>query len=430
MHPVPATFDNRSGTIDRHAVVGRDDVGMAQQFFSDDGFNFKVQDMLGQVRSGCGDVGEMLATVATITDGDDASWVAAWRSLGDRVARIADDAAAEHPISARDAYLRAATYYAAVLDEVDGVPDGAAQLDAAFSAHRRCLDEWSKRCDPPITKVDIPFGASTMPGWFFSADRDDAASAPKRPTLVINNGSDGAVTEVVGLAAAAVSRGYHAFTFDGPGQQSMLFERQIPFRADWEAVITPVTDYLLTRSDVDADRLAIYGISQAGYWVPRALAFEHRYRAAVVDPGVVDVSSSWVGHLPKEMVEMLRTGDRTTFDQWMQFGSSTKDQQEQQVLAWRGKPYGIDDPFDLFTEVLTYRIDAELAADITTPILITAPEGEQFWPGQSQQLSDMLHCAHEMVAFTAAEGADRHCEPMARSLLEQRMFDWLDRELA
>ena len=30
------------------------------------------------------------------------------------------------------------------------------------------------------------------------------------------------------------------------------------------------------------------------------------------------------------------------------------------------------------------------------------------------------------MPFIKAEGADMHCEPMARSLLEQRMFDWLD----
>jgi len=34
-----------------------------------------------------------------------------------------------------------------------------------------------------------------------------------------------------------------------------------------------------------------------------------------------------------------------------------------------------------------------------------------------------------LMPFTASEGADRHCEPMARSLLEQRMFDWLDETL-
>jgi hypothetical protein len=67
---------------------------------------------------------------------------------------------------------------------------------------------------------------------------------------------------------------------------------------------------------------------------------------------------------------------------------------------------------------------------LTTPLLIADPEGEQFWPGQSQRLSDNLHNTKQLVAFTADEGADRHCEPLARSLLEQRMFDWLDETLA
>jgi hypothetical protein len=63
-------------------------------------------------------------------------------------------------------------------------------------------------------------------------------------------------------------------------------------------------------------------------------------------------------------------------------------------------------------------------------VLITDPEGEQFWPGQSQRLFEKLHNTKRLVAFTADEGADRHCEPMARSVLEQRMFDWLDEILS
>jgi hypothetical protein len=30
--------------------------------------------------------------------------------------------------------------------------------------------------------------------------------------------------------------------FDGPGQQPAWFEHGIPFRPDWEAVLTPVLD--------------------------------------------------------------------------------------------------------------------------------------------------------------------------------------------
>jgi hypothetical protein len=34
-----------------------------------------------------------------------------------------------------------------------------------------------------------------------------------------------------------------------------------------------------------------------------------------------------------------------------------------------------------------------------------------------------------MMKFTAAEGAGEHCEAGARTLFNQRSFDWLDRTL-
>ena len=52
---------------------------MAFTFFDDDGFNFEVQALLASVRVGCGDAGEILATVATNTNGDATSWVTGWQ---------------------------------------------------------------------------------------------------------------------------------------------------------------------------------------------------------------------------------------------------------------------------------------------------------------------------------------------------------------
>jgi prolyl oligopeptidase family protein len=116
----------------------------------------------------------------------------------------------------------------------------------------------------------------------------------------VTNGSDGSLPGLLGYGAAeALARGWNAFLFDGPGQQSMLFERGVPFRHDWEAVLTPVIDELVARPDVDASALTGYGISQGGYWITRAVAFERRMAAAVADPGVVDVSEGWTAHLPR-----------------------------------------------------------------------------------------------------------------------------------
>jgi hypothetical protein len=56
---------------------------------------------------------------------------------------------------------------------------------------------------------------------------------------------------------------------------------------------------------------------------------------------------------------------------------------------------------------------------ITTPMLITDPEDEQFFPGQKV-----------LAQFTAAQGANGHCEPMARHRVDLRMGDFFADQLA
>jgi hypothetical protein len=193
-------------------------------------------------------------------------------------------------------------------------------------------------------------------------------------------------------------------------------------------VITPVVDFLLVRPDVDPARIVLYGISQAGYWVPRALAFEHRIAAAIADPGVFDAFEPSGKALPPGLRQLLEAGDRQTFDRLFDEGMQQAPPAQKQNWEWRAKPYGLQSPFDVYTAARRYNL-ADVVDQITTPLLIADPEGEQFWPGQSQRLFDELQGTKRLVPFTADEGADRHCEPMARSLLEQRMFDWLDETL-
>jgi alpha-beta hydrolase superfamily lysophospholipase len=257
-----------------------------------------------------------------------------------------------------------------------------------------------------------------MPGWFFPAPGD----GPK-PTLVAVNGADGALSYLnPGHGSEAAARGYNVVLFDGPGQQSMLFERGIPFRPDWEHVVEPVVDVVLRRPDVDPRRLALYAVSQGGYWAPRALAFEHRFAAAVIDGGVVDVPAAWNARLTPELEAMLADGERDRFNAALELApADTK-----RVLAWRAKPYGCPTLFDTYREVQRYRITPELAARITTPVLVADPDDEQYFAGQPRRLYDMLTCEKRLVRFTAAEGAAGHCQPMARGLAAQRFFDFLD----
>lgn len=394
------------------------------RFSGNDDFDFEIRTTIGQSFSGAADIGEVLAAVQGVGDKDYDGWFRAWLGLGDRVAALADASAqAGHSVSAASAYLRAASYYATAVNAVASL-GSEDELLPTFRKHREAWDRWVDTVDLNIARLAIPYQDTTLPGYLFRAP----GAAASRPVLVVANGSDGALTSLWSSAVSgALRRGYDALVFDGPGQQSMLFERGVPFRPDWEAVLTPVLDFVLAQPGVDADRVALYGISQAGYWVPRALAFEHRFAAAVADPGVVDVSTSWTDHLPGNMRKLLDDGDDAKFDRDMELGMKFSHELAN-TWRFRARPYGTTGYAETLRAVLQYSVE-HVAGQISTPLLITDPEHEQFWPGQSERLAALTPSVSTLVRFTAAEGADFHVQPLARALTEQRMFDWLDERL-
>lgn len=400
---------------------------MTYRFNENEQFNYEILLALGSAWQQGADVGEVLAAASAVADGGDGeTWLSTWAALAHTTREQAEKCAAHgRRVSARDGFLRAAGYFGTALVAVDACADPDARLRELFTEHRDCFDRYATALDPPAERVAIPYEGVSLPGYLISPPSGGSGT---RPTVIVNNGSDGPISAAwTLLGAPAVSRGYRALLFDGPGQQSLLFEHGVTFRPDWEHVITPVVDFLTQRADVDAERIVLAGISQAGYWVPRALAFEHRIAAAVADPGVIDVAESWWHNLGPELRELWESGDRETFNRVMDEVLA-----EAPALAamwsWRAKPYGISSPFELLTEVARYDV-TPVVQQITTPLLITDPEGEHFWPGASRRLYDALPGPKELVPFSAAEGAHLHCEPMGRARFEQRVFDWLDERL-
>lgn len=398
---------------------------MTRPKFKNEDFEFGYEIVLGSVYRGYADAGEVQATVARIKDGDGDAWVAEWRATAEAIETAAQDAEnGGRRVSAHGLYLRSARYYSTALYLITHSQQASRQPEI-WRRQRACWDKAVDLAPVPGERLEIPYESTTLPGYFFRAP--DAEPGEQRPLVVMNNGSDGATSDMSLLGGLAASeRGYHWMTFDGPGQQATLFGKKIPFRHDWEAVLTPVLDAMVARPDVDGDRIAVIGVSQAGYWVPRALAFEHRFAAAVIDPGVIDVSTSWTAQLPGFMTSQLQDETkRKSFDQEMgwaeRFSKSTR-----ATLHFRGEPYGVGESrWDLYQEVLKYKLGDEVK-EITTPALITSPEDEQFWPGQSEELYRMLPGEKKLVKFTAAEGANRHCEPMGLGIRDARIYDWLD----
>ena len=394
-------------------------------FFKDDTFNFLTEIALGAAYHQAADVGEVLSTVERIRNGHAQSWVDEWTATADRLAIEAGASAdAGRSQSAARQFLRVSMYYSLASSAADGTDDRAL-FAALWEKHRAAWDRFVDLTDLQVERIEIRYEGTKLPGYFF---RSGPAGKPRR-TLIFNNGSDGPVTAawVMGIADA-LARGWNAVTFDGPGQNAALVRQHLPFRPDWEKVITPVVDHLLTRPDVDAGKIALLGVSQAGYWVPRSVAFEHRIAAAVADPGVVDISTTMTGQVPHFLVKLIEAGEQEKLDKDMalalKFSPATRS-----MMAFRMRPYGTTSPYEFFTAARAYALTDEVIGQITCPVLVTDPDHEQFWPGQSRELYDKLPAGKALIRFTEEEGADSHCEPAGNGLRGERIFDWLDQHI-
>jgi hypothetical protein len=392
-------------------------------FFKNSAFEFVILTSLGRAYHQGGNVGKVLYLIKQIEDGNFESAYQAMIAAGDEARALAEKSEkAGHVESARQAYLWAQNYYDSATYFADGTGDPT-RITTAWQLMDDCWLTSISLFDPPIEQVSIPYEGIALRGFYFRGK----SSREKRPLLILVNGSDGSALDMWMLGAAgATARGYDCLTFDGPGQGYALWKQGLSFRPDWEPVITPVVDFALSREGVDPKRIAVQGISQGGYWVPRAVAFEKRIAAAIADPGVVDVSASWTATLPPPMMELLEAGRKDEFDGYM---NKMLDPATKNSLAFRMRPYGSTSYFDVFKATMDYDL-TEVIGKIECPMLITEPANEAFWPGQSGRLYDLLTCPKTLIPFSASDGADLHCEPAGYGLRDLRVFNWLDKTLA
>src|SRR5579872_6125557 len=111
-----------------------------QRFYDDDGMNFAVLLGLGSTYANLADVGEVLATIERIPEGDREAWITEWTTLADRLASEAEDAfLRNHQVTARSRFLRASTY----CDHASAMSPGSkdpSRYTGLWERHRACWD--------------------------------------------------------------------------------------------------------------------------------------------------------------------------------------------------------------------------------------------------------------------------------------------------
>ncbi|NCC26231.1 MAG: alpha/beta hydrolase, partial [Deltaproteobacteria bacterium] len=215
---------------------------MGKFLFNDAAFVFQSMWRFGLISSGGSDLGELLTITSQVEDFDQESWYRAWNAMALKVKATADEfAAGGHDVSARQAYFRATNYFrAASIYLYDKDPRGL----IAWQNGRDAFLAAAGLSGGLIEHVRIPYEQTTLPGYFVTPDK----SGKNRPLLLIQTGLDATAEDLYFiLAAQAVKRGYNCLIFEGPGQGEMISLQKLPFRHDWEKVVTPVVDYALTR---------------------------------------------------------------------------------------------------------------------------------------------------------------------------------------
>lgn len=353
------------------------------------------------IATGGADFGECLVTIKKIADGNVDEWYQEWIATASRAEKIGDKSLKNgHRISAHEAYLRASNYYHTAYFPLFGYPVDS-RLISAFNKEVQVFQKAALLFKTPIEIIEIPFEKV-----------DDSGNA--RPTIVYTNGYDSNIQEMYfAHADAALKRGYNCLLFDGPGQGRNLIRGNSYLRPDWENVVTPVIDYALTRKEIDQKKIILAGWSFGGFLAPRAAAYEHRIAALIADPGQWDAADSLNTAMINKISSLLNIDE---------------------MLHWRIVRRGfwtlnVNCLEDFFKSMSNFKL-SHIVQNIRCPTLITLPEGDPIASGALALYKALNVSNKKLVHFSEEEGSGGHCEMLARSLYNQRIFDWLDETLA
>jgi dienelactone hydrolase len=322
----------------------------------------------------------------------------AWTTLTDQLVAQAEDAEkARHTRTAGQLYARATNYLCQAERMLSNADPN------RLPTYRRVLELQQKAFDlkdPQIVRVAVPYEGTTLPAYFSSAGPGPS------PVVVLVNGLDSTKEHMYssGHWAELAARGISCLMLDQPGTGEALRLQGLTARIDAEAWAGAAVDWLLTRPDVDPDRIGIVGWSLGGYFAPRAAAFEKRFALAVA----WGANHNW-GAVQRRRLE--REGERPVPHYW-----------EHVLWVW-----GHTD----LDEFIAFADDVHLdgvVEQITVPFLIAHGANDRQIPLEyahrsHDQATGSPH--RELRIFTAEEGGAEHIGLDHLSHVSTYIADWV-----
>jgi pimeloyl-ACP methyl ester carboxylesterase len=231
------------------------------------------------------DYSDFLATTARIESWEE--WLDEWCTTAEIHVGLAHEAQrAGHRRTAGEAWARAAVcfHFAKFVWVLDAARSRAV-ADEAIAA----LYQAHGLLDPTAERLEVPLDGSRVVA---NLRRPEAPEHPP-PLVILIPGLDSTKEEFFQLENVFLERGMATASLDGPGQGEGGYET--PIRPDYEVAVAALLDALLTRPDLDLDRVGALGISLGGYYAPRAAAFEPRLRAVAGLSSPYSFGDCWDG---------------------------------------------------------------------------------------------------------------------------------------
>ncbi|KAF9584868.1 hypothetical protein BGW38_004875 [Lunasporangiospora selenospora] len=399
------------------------------QLNGDPDFHYELLRVLGLAPYQGSDIGEVLVASNQIKTGNMSDFSMAFDELATRVDGIAKNIdSSKHPVSARNAFFKAATYYRSADFFLHGNWSDP-RINSLWAKHRVVIDAALALLPVPGKRVNLPStdGKFTVPAIFFGS-----GSSEPRPTIIMCNGYDGAQEELYHVfAQAALERGINIITYEGPGQPTVRREQNIGFIPDWEKAASPVIDYALTLSEVKPDSIALLGYSLGGYLATRVAAFDHRVAAVIAIDGIYDYGKTLTDPLGPEMMQLFKDGKKEIFDDII-INHIIANQSIPTSARWALQQglwsFITHSPFEYYTLSQAYSM-VGLTDKVQVPVFVGDAESDIYFPGQAKALAAHLGDKATLFEFKGSEGAGAHCAVGANVYLNQVILDWFDEVL-